>query len=137
MFGIGWSELVVIAVVAIVVVGPKELPRLMRAFGHYTGKLRRIAGEFQRQFEDTVREAEFDEVRKALEGVRNSSRTFDLNASLAGHDVVATPYVSSGAVAPNVLERAAPKPRRTKRKASKGSSPTNRTAPKCWRSGAP
>ena len=43
MFDIGWSELLVIAVVAIVVVGPKDLPRLMRTFGHYAGKLRRAA----------------------------------------------------------------------------------------------
>ena len=43
MFDIGWSELLVIAVVAIVVVGPKDLPKLMRGFGHYAGKLRRAA----------------------------------------------------------------------------------------------
>ena len=52
MFDIGWSELLVIAVVAIVVIGPKELPRLMRTFGHYTGRLRRAAADFQRQFEE-------------------------------------------------------------------------------------
>ena len=67
MFDIGWSELLVIGVVAIVVVGPKELPRLMRTFGHYTGKLRAMAGDFQRQFEDAVRDSEIDEVRKAMQ----------------------------------------------------------------------
>jgi sec-independent protein translocase protein TatB len=55
MFDIGWSELLLIAVVAIVVVGPKDGPRLMRAFGHYAGKLRHMAGEFQRQFENAMR----------------------------------------------------------------------------------
>ena len=70
MFDIGWSELLVIVVVAIVVVGPKELPRLMRTFGHYSGKLRRAASDFQRQFEDAMRESEADEVRKNIESIR-------------------------------------------------------------------
>ena len=54
MFDIGWSELLVIGVVAIIVVGPKELPRLMRTFGHYLGKVRHMAADFQRQFEDAA-----------------------------------------------------------------------------------
>ncbi len=70
MFDIGWSELLVIAVVAIVVVGPKDLPRLMRGFGTYAGKLRRAASDFQRQFEDAMRESELDEVRQAIESAK-------------------------------------------------------------------
>jgi len=73
MFDIGWSELLVIAVVAIVVVGPKDLPRLMRTFGHYMGKVRRMASDFQRQFEDAVRDSELDEVRKAVHEVRDTA----------------------------------------------------------------
>ena len=73
MFDIGWSELLVIAVVAIVVVGPKDLPRLMRTFGHYMGKVRRMASDFQRQFEDAVRDSELDEVRKAMHEVRDTA----------------------------------------------------------------
>jgi sec-independent protein translocase protein TatB len=80
MFDIGWSELLVIAVVAIVVVGPKDLPRLMRTFGHYAGKLRRMAGDFQLQFEEAMREAEVEEVRKAMESVRDATPGFDLSA---------------------------------------------------------
>jgi sec-independent protein translocase protein TatB len=142
MFDIGWSELLVIAVVAIIVVGPKDLPRLMRAFGHYAGKLRRMAVEAQRQFENAMR-AELEEAREAIESVGDSSRTVDLNAPVGGNlmlpkrDALANPYVSSEAAAPMVLERAAPKPRRSKLKAGKGSPPTNRTAPKCFRSGTP
>ncbi len=82
MFDIGWSELLVIGVVAIIVVGPKELPRLMRTFGHYAGKLRRIAGDFQRQFEDAMREAELDEVRQAMESVRGAAPSLDLSAPI-------------------------------------------------------
>jgi len=70
MFDIGWSELLVIAVVAIIVIGPRDLPKLMRSIGHYAGKLRRAAAEFQRQFEEAMREAEVEEVKKAIESVR-------------------------------------------------------------------
>ena len=73
MFDIGWSELLVIAVVAIVVVGPKDLPRLMRTFGHYAGKLRRAASDFQRQFEEAMRDTEIEEVKKAIESVRDET----------------------------------------------------------------
>src|SRR5262245_70781 len=82
MFDIGWSELLVIAVVAIVVVGPKDLPRLMRTFGHYAGKLRRAASDFQRQFEDAMRESEIDEVRQAIDSVRENTPSVDLKAPI-------------------------------------------------------
>jgi len=77
MFDIGWSEILVIIVVAIVVVGPKELPRLMGTFGRYAGKLRRAAAEFQRQFDDAIRDTEMAEVKKAMEAVR--AETASLN----------------------------------------------------------
>src|SRR6185437_13404185 len=80
MFDIGWSELLVIAVVAIVVVGPKDLPKLMRSFGHYAGKLRRAAADFQRQFDEAMRESEVEEVRKAIESVRTETPALDLKA---------------------------------------------------------
>jgi sec-independent protein translocase protein TatB len=77
MFDIGWSELLVIAVVAIVVVGPRELPKLMRTFGYYAGKLRRAAAEFRRQFDDAMREAELDEVKKAIESVKTETASIE------------------------------------------------------------
>ncbi|WP_181704067.1 Sec-independent protein translocase protein TatB [Chthonobacter albigriseus] len=58
MFEIGWSEILVVAVVAIVVVGPKDLPRLLRTVGTMIGKARRMAGDFQSQFNAALREAE-------------------------------------------------------------------------------
>ena len=66
MFDIGWQELLVIAVVLIVVVGPKDLPRMLRAFGKATARMRTMAGEFRAQFDEALREADLDDVRKTI-----------------------------------------------------------------------
>ena len=70
MFDIGWSEIVVIAAVAIVVVGPKDLPRMLRTFGKTMGQVRRTANDFKRQFDEALREAEreagLEETKKQL-----------------------------------------------------------------------
>lgn len=66
MFDIGWTELLVIAVVLIVVVGPKDLPPMLRAFGKMTQRARKVAGEFRAQFDEALREADLDEVRQTL-----------------------------------------------------------------------
>ena len=98
MFDIGWSELLVIGVVAIVVVGPKELPRLMRTFGHYTGKLRAMASDFQRQFEDAVRDSEIDEVRKAMQDFH--AQASDVTAAVDKPLMVPKPVEPAPATAP-------------------------------------
>lgn len=66
MLDIGWTELVVIAIVLIVVVGPKDLPPMLRAFGRMTSKMRGMASEFRQQFDEALREADLDEVRKTI-----------------------------------------------------------------------
>ena len=66
MLDVGWSELLVIAIVLIVVVGPKDLPPMIRAFGKMTSRLRSMAGEFRSQFDDALKEAELDDVRKTI-----------------------------------------------------------------------
>ncbi len=66
MFDIGWSELAVVACVTILVVGPKELPGLLRTMGKTVGQLRKMAGDFQKQFDEAIREAELDEVKKTM-----------------------------------------------------------------------
>ncbi|HEV3242763.1 MAG TPA: Sec-independent protein translocase protein TatB [Methyloceanibacter sp.] len=106
MFDIGWSELLVIAVVAIIVVGPKELPRLMRTFGHYVGKLRRMAADFQRQFEEAVRDSEIDEVRKAMQDFH--AQASDMNLSAAVDKPLMVPKPAPPASAP---AEAAPAPK--------------------------
>lgn len=70
MFDLGWSEILVIAIVLIVVVGPKDLPKVLRSFGRTTAKLRTMAGEFRRQFDDALREAELDDVKTLVDDVR-------------------------------------------------------------------
>ncbi len=64
---IGWTELLVIAVLAIVFVGPKDLPRVLREFGKWTSAARRAAREFHSSLEEMAREAELDELTKAVE----------------------------------------------------------------------
>jgi len=66
MFDIGWTELLVIAVVLIVVVGPKDLPPMLRAFGKMTARARKVAGEFRAQFDEAMREADLDDVRQTI-----------------------------------------------------------------------
>ena len=73
MFDIGWSELLVIAVVAIIFIGPRELIPMLRAFGQYAGKLKRMASEFQSQFNEALREVEVDSLTKDINEIGNIS----------------------------------------------------------------
>lgn len=66
MLDIGWTELVVIAIVLIIVVGPKDLPPMLRAFGRMTSKLRGMASDFRQQFDEALREADLEDVRKTI-----------------------------------------------------------------------
>ncbi|WP_165219968.1 Sec-independent protein translocase protein TatB [Affinirhizobium pseudoryzae] len=66
MLDIGWTELLVVAVVLIVVVGPKDLPPMLRAFGKMTANLRKMAGDFRTQFDQALREADMDDVRQTI-----------------------------------------------------------------------
>src|SRR5512141_234288 len=76
MFDIGWSELVVIAVVALIAIGPKELPGVLRMVGQYMGKIRRMASEFQGQFQEAMREAEMADLKKHVDEMSDAAKTF-------------------------------------------------------------
>lgn len=69
MFDIAWSELALIAAVALIVIGPKDLPRVMRNLGQWMRRARSMAAEFQRNLDDMMREAELDEIRREVEKV--------------------------------------------------------------------
>jgi sec-independent protein translocase protein TatB len=72
MFDIGWGELLIIGGVALVVIKPKDLPGVLRTVGQTVGKIRRMAGEFQGQFQEALREANLDEARKTISGLNDS-----------------------------------------------------------------
>ncbi|MFN7024467.1 MAG: Sec-independent protein translocase protein TatB [Pseudorhizobium sp.] len=82
MLDIGWTELFVIGIILIVVVGPKDLPPMLRAFGKMTSNLRKMAGDFRSQFDEALRESDMDEVRKTIADVQK------LNPSNALRDAV-------------------------------------------------
>lgn len=86
MFDIGWQELLVIAAVAIVVVGPKDLPRLLRMAGKYVAKVKRMADDFKEQIDDAVRDSELKElkssVEKEVEGLKNMDLVNDIQETV-------------------------------------------------------
>lgn len=73
MFDIGWSELVLIGVVALVAIGPKELPGVLRMVGQWMGKARKMAAEFQGQFQEAMREAEMADLKKSFDEVKEAA----------------------------------------------------------------
>lgn len=114
MLGLDFSELLIIGVVALVVVGPKELPQLMRTIGQWVGKARRMASEFQGQMSEALREAELDDVKKHVDDLRSLSpknliaeqfssvtRTFDEIKRDTGAQLAA---IEAGVTTPSVAE---------------------------------
>ena len=71
MFDIGWSELLVLGVIALIFVGPKELPGLLRTIGRYAGILRRQASEFRSHFDQALKEAELDQLKTDITGFKS------------------------------------------------------------------
>jgi len=119
MLDIGWSELLVVAIVAIVVVGPKDLPKLMRTFGFYAGKVRRMAGDFQRQFNDAMAESEADEVRKNLEAIRANMGTTEDFAALSDKPLMTGEPPRTALGAPPLNTQPAEEPLQPKRATAK------------------
>lgn len=146
MFDIGWSELLIIAIVMIVVVGPKDLPKMLRAFGKATARMRATANEFKQQFDEALKEAELEDVKDIIDETRKLdprskiTQVFDPIRS-AGDDLraglqsttsmspatpekvaeVTTPVDAGGAPVPPAVEPAAEKavaPKKTTRKAA-------------------
>ena len=82
MFEVGWTEMLVIAIVMIVVVGPKDLPNMLRTFGRTTAKLRAMASDFQKQFNDALKEAELDDVKKSVDSLRSLNPAAEIRKQL-------------------------------------------------------
>lgn len=123
MLDIGWSELAVIAVIALLVIGPKDLPRALYTVGKWMRAARKVTRDFQKHVDDMMREAELDEVRKGLNQVQNLNvrkkiqeavdptgelkRAFDEPVTGPARPAAAKPSaVSEGSAAPAVSDPA-------------------------------
>ncbi len=82
MFDLSWSEILILLIVALVVVGPKDLPRLMHMAGRWMAKARAMASDFRRSFDDMARQAELDELRKEINELRNNREIAALKAEM-------------------------------------------------------
>lgn len=82
MFDIAWSELLLVLIVAIVVVGPKELPGLMRTAGRMLGKLRRTADDFRKQFDEAVKEAGGEDFQREIHSLRQNNPLNQIRSSI-------------------------------------------------------
>jgi len=96
---LSWSHILLVLIVALVVVGPKDLPKLMRTIGQWMGKARQMADQFRKSFDDMTRQAELDELRSELEALR-SRRPFaeterELSQEILPPDLVSAPQVPS------------------------------------------
>jgi len=107
MFDIfSWQHIIIMLVVALVVVGPKDLPRLMNMAGKWAGKARAMASEFRRSFDEMARESELAELRKEIDNLKKNNPVSDLANSMAS--VQAEVTSSMEAVAPaQTAEKAA------------------------------
>jgi sec-independent protein translocase protein TatB len=79
MFDIGWGEFLVIGVVALIAIGPKELPGVLRMVGQWMAKARKMAAEFQGQFNEAMREAEMADLKKTFDDVRDAAKDLTTN----------------------------------------------------------
>lgn len=78
MFDIGWSEMAVVALIALLIIGPKDLPKVMRAASHWARKARGLAREFQSGVDDMIRDADLEDARKIVD----SAKSLDVRKAL-------------------------------------------------------
>jgi sec-independent protein translocase protein TatB len=77
MFDISWTEFLLIGIVALIVIGPKELPAVMRSLGQWTRKIRSLAADFQNQFHEAMREAEMADLKKQVDDMASDVKNYD------------------------------------------------------------
>lgn len=85
--GIGGFELLVVAIVALIVVGPKDLPLMMRKVGQFLGRARRMAAEFRASFDDMARQSELDDLRREVEALRSGKTALGEDAARTLTDI--------------------------------------------------
>ena len=106
-----WSHILILLTVALVVVGPKDLPRLMNIAGRWAGKARNMANEFKKSFDDMARQSELDELRAEVEKLRSTDPIADLGADLNNKIERTLNPVDAETVAARAEAQEAPAPR--------------------------
>ncbi len=104
-----WSHILIMLVVALVVVGPKDLPRLMNMAGKWAGKARAMAGEFRRSFDEMARESELSELRKEIDNLKKNNPVSDLANSMTDAQAEIGNAMEGGGVAAPAAETIAPR----------------------------
>jgi sec-independent protein translocase protein TatB len=110
MFDISWSEIFVIVVLAVVVIGPKDLPRVMRMAGRWMRKARLMAAEFREGIEKMAEEAELDEVKKSIHHVSNFDPARAIQNTIDPTGNVPQPLLKDNPVSPKVKSNKAKSP---------------------------
>jgi sec-independent protein translocase protein TatB len=112
MLDFSWSHILILLIVALVVVGPKDLPRLMRIVGQWMGKARAMADEFRRSFDDMARQSELEELRKEIDNLRHqrplADLESDLNRSIIPDDMKSPPAAPAATQDPVMTPLTAP-----------------------------
>ena len=112
MLDFSWSHILILLIVALVVVGPKDLPRLMRIVGQWIGKARAMADEFRKSFDDMARQTELDELRKEIDTLRNERPLAhierEFNEKIIPDDMKSPPLMRRTPDAPPVAAAAEP-----------------------------
>jgi len=138
MFDIGGLELLILGVVAIIVVGPKDLPGLLRRIGKMVAKARNMAGEFKSHFDDIADQEEFKEIRKGIESVKDMSPTGQIKNALSPFEEAGSSIKDSIGGMDEALPPLEPPKKKTKKatktkaapKARKAAPKAKKTAPK-------
>lgn len=103
MFDIGWSELIVIGVVALIAIGPRELPGVLRMVGQWMGKARKMASEFQGHFNEAMREAEMADLKKTFDDVKDAAKDLSTNNIMTSLQKDAADALKFDAIEPPVV----------------------------------
>src|SRR5579862_610588 len=104
MMDLSWSHILIVLIVALVVVGPKDLPRLMRMTGRWVAKARAMADQFRKSFDDMARQSELDELRAELDALRHERPLADVDRALRA-PVLPAGTAEPGTTEPSVVEK--------------------------------
>lgn len=103
MMDLSWSHILIVLIVALVVVGPRDLPRLMRMTGRWVAKARAMADQFRKSFDDMARQSELDELRNELEALRHERPLADMDRALQA-PVLSTEAAETSTTGPKLAE---------------------------------